>query len=312
VLKRRRFTTTKPSKTASLLEQVWNSSTEKQEQGRNPLLDNRYVMTLAPLERYCESWEALQSTIEELAGATPYRWLFRGHRKASWRLEPSLERCEPNKLLSTELRFYEEFRSKAHLYTDTTPPLDDDVGWLSAMQHHGVPTRLLDWSYSAFVALFFAVEHSGTEPNAALWGINMELLERRYKAFIVGEFGLPPEAKLEARENFRTIAFPYAFTDTTKGLIVPILPQFHVSRLSSQQGCFLLNCNYLTTFEDSLAQMMAGETAIWLYKITLPHTLRKECLRRLMHFNIHPASLYPDLDGLAKFLTLKNELFPIQ
>jgi hypothetical protein len=266
-------------------------------------------MILSPLECHCATWEALYVKLEELSGANPFRWLFRGHREASWRLEPSLERCNPGRLFATELRFYDEFKSKAHLYSNTTPPLDDVVAWLAAMQHHGVPTRLLDWSYSAYVALFFAVEQKGTESCTALWCINTDLLVAQFREAL-RKFGLPPGARVEVPKTFEQIAFPHAFEDDREGLVVLILPQFHVSRLSSQQGCFLLNCNYLTTFENSLAKMMEVETATWLYKLTFPQSLRDECLRRLMHFNIHPVSLYPDLDGLAKFLTLKNELFP--
>ncbi len=55
--------------------------------------------------------------------------------------------------------------------------------------------------------------------------------------------------------------------------------------------------------------MMSEETGAWLLKITFPQTLRPIILRRLMHLNIHPATLFPDLEGLAEFINLKDELF---
>jgi hypothetical protein len=269
-------------------------------------------MPLAPEIVNCSSWGALEAIFEAVFGSEPYNWLFRGHCKQAWGLQPRLEReCALDRIPGTELRLYDDFRSKAHLYSPQVPPLEDVVSWLSAMQHHGVPTRLLDWSYSAYVALFFAAEKAKDE-DFALWAIRRDPLVAISRKWVEHLFGFPNEAILEAPELFRQIAaFAQPFPDDTAGLVVPILPKFHVSRLSSQQGCFLVNCNHPIRFEDSLAEMMKSVTSDWLYKILVPQSLRSECLKRLMHFNIHPVSLYPDLEGLGKFITLKNELFPV-
>lgn len=66
------------------------------------------------------------------------------------------------------------------------------------------------------------------------------------------------------------------------------------------------------SFEPSLAGMMSNMEIKpgWLLRFDFSKNLRKEILRRLMHMNIHPASLFPDLEGLARFLTLKDSLFP--
>jgi hypothetical protein len=289
-------------------------------------------MSLSVNELLCATWADLENAIEVLVGPDPYQWLFRGHQQASWQLEPRIEReCSLPQLVQTELALYDGFRSKAHLYTTQLPPLEDAVSWLATMQHHGIPTRLLDWSYSAYVALFFAIETNvsstgaglsrcarcaevrkpqAKDEYAAVWALHTATLATVSRKLADHMFGFPEGASFESPEHFKRMAFPPAFLDDLAGLVVPILPRFHVSRLSSQQGCFLLNCNYGITFQDSLADMMKGVNTTWLYKIRFPITLRPECLKRLMHFNIHPASLYPDLDGLAKFLTMKNELFP--
>jgi len=64
------------------------------------------------------------------------------------------------------------------------PPLDDVVGWLAAMQPYGVPTRFLDWSYSAYVALFFAVENPTAEEFAALWAIRTDTVVQRSRELV--------------------------------------------------------------------------------------------------------------------------------
>jgi len=122
-------------------------------------------------------------------------------------------------------------------------------------------------------------------------------------------------------QNFGRMAFPFTVHDggsyvnawdhaenSETGLVIPLLPMFHNNRLPAQQGHFLLNCNYELDFETSLRGMMRGEVQGWIHRITFPNTIRKQLLQYLFQYNIHPASLYPDLDGLARFITVKETL----
>jgi hypothetical protein len=65
-----------------------------------------------------------------------------------------------------------DFTRRYHQYDILPPNIDDDLEWLSIMQHYGAPTRLLDWSYSVFVALYFALENAEEKKDSALWAIN--------------------------------------------------------------------------------------------------------------------------------------------
>jgi hypothetical protein len=122
-------------------------------------------------------------------------------------------------------------------------------------------------------------------------------------------FGISHGDVLESQEHFNKLAFgPYFLPGDNEGLVVRVLPQLQISRLSSQQGCFLFNCNSNIRFEESLQQMMAGVTRRWLVRIRFSRRERVEYLKRLMLFNIHPGTLFPDLDGLARFIRLKNKL----
>src|SRR5947199_6187239 len=91
-------------------------------------------------------------------------WLFRGERCTSWELKTSLERCcdrlgiRPGLRRTIEDRTIREFRRAYHQFARHLPDREAIVEWLSIMQHHGAPTRLLDFTYSIYVAAYFAVE----------------------------------------------------------------------------------------------------------------------------------------------------------
>src|SRR5882757_9893311 len=110
-------------------------------------------------------------------------WLFRGQRDAEWELETSLERfCSnhrvpPRKRSALESRLLREFRRTYHLYAGHVPEKDSVPEWMSIMQHHGAPTRLLDFTYSIYVAAYFATESAATQ--SAVWAINGPWVLRR-------------------------------------------------------------------------------------------------------------------------------------
>src|ERR1700733_10672187 len=106
-------------------------------------------------------------------------WVFRGVSSAEFKLEPGIERCAvrtPLKWPALEIDISEDFKSRANLYL--APPSGGELGWLALMQHYGIPTRLLDFTFSPFVGLYFAVKPSGrasrqeTPEFTRLWAID--------------------------------------------------------------------------------------------------------------------------------------------
>src|SRR5215469_10611326 len=109
------------------------------------------------------SWDAFLKLITH----PPYsNWAFRGERDERWPLYSSLSRylqnfgVAPGAWLNQEQRILRVFKRKAHQFLDQPPDPDDDFQWLALMQHHGAPTRLIDFTWSPYVAAFFALERT--------------------------------------------------------------------------------------------------------------------------------------------------------
>ena len=100
------------------------------------------------------SWDRLRDVIEH----SQYQsWAFRGQANAEWPLYSSISRylqsykVHPDAWAEQESRILRIFKRKAHLLLTHLPDEDDSFQWLGLMQHHGAPTRLLDFTWSPYV-----------------------------------------------------------------------------------------------------------------------------------------------------------------
>ena len=131
------------------------------------------------------SWEqliAVENDYERIAaGTTSVRdeWAFRGQNTLAFPAT-SLERHCNNigltgeKVLDLEVKLIRDFARRYHLYGGSTPPpKGNTLEWLALLQHHGTPTRLTDFTYSFFIAAYFAVENA--DEDSTIWAVNTSL-----------------------------------------------------------------------------------------------------------------------------------------
>jgi len=101
-----------------------------------------------------EIWLMFLSWINELSDNNVFRGV---SDKVNYLLTPSIGRTNLlNYTLKKEIQIFEQFKLKANIYTKA----DSDFEWLALAQQHGLPTRLLDWTFNPLVAAFFAVRNN--------------------------------------------------------------------------------------------------------------------------------------------------------
>ncbi len=121
---------------------------------------------------------------------------YRGHGDADWNLVPGYYRSDKK---ISEHSLLIKFRQSATMLVDR-PPVDS-FDWLFLMQHYGVPTRLLDWTESPLVALYFCV-NSDPEKDGAIWILKPSELNKIANIRVKDEDGFIPSFQDEELESY--------------------------------------------------------------------------------------------------------------
>jgi hypothetical protein len=245
-----------PADWSSQLREFLSAWKAKQSPGYDPYLGDddttfpRFVHT-----EQAGSWNGFVKWLSELDGS----WCFRGQREAGWLLHTSLDRAVRRSGSSEssswvahldrekegrELLF--RFQQQAHHYIQNLPSPDDLSSWLALMQHHGAPTRYLDWTLSQYVAVYFGIEDEAKEGDkrSAIWAIDLGWLERKTHEL------LRPEARSLVLDDPKTRAehLNNLLGQTEKPLIVRMDPPRINERMAAQQGFFLCKLYHQATF----------------------------------------------------------------
>lgn len=195
------------------------------------------------------------------------RWVFRGHSDKNYSLIPSVGRvpCPANHRIKYESSLFNMFRREAREHVESLP---SEWEWLALARHHGLPTRLLDWSNNPLIALYFAVEHHNSRDGELL------ALYAPRKA----------SEKMIANASPFSIEKPYKY-----------IPSIITPRIRAQDGLFVICAD----LENSLEECLSSRG--WkLKKSTVPATMKEEIRYSLFRLGFHRSSLFPGLDGLSE------------
>jgi hypothetical protein len=240
-----------------------------------------------------KSWEAFLNLITK----PPYsHWAFRGERDERWPLYSSLSRylhnfgVSPKAWTEQEGRILRIFKRKAHQFLDKPPDPDDDFQWMALMQHHGAPTRLIDFTWSPYVAAFFALER--TLADGVVWAMNPARIDSSRA---------PKQSRMDPRVKGN---FSRYFLKGDHRFIWMGEPHTMNRRLIAQSGTFAVP-GVLDTPIEEILQPKDPENI--LAKIVLTNAVRETGMRELYRMNITYATLFPDLEGLAKSMQYELE-----
>ncbi|HUP35736.1 MAG TPA: FRG domain-containing protein [Candidatus Limnocylindria bacterium] len=230
---------------------------------------------------------------KELTPFIPSSYVFRGQAQSNWPLRHSLRRAGVG-LPAVDLLRVEQLASDAfhhHVYqhldaATIQQAAVDRVPWWILMQHHGAPTRLLDWTASAYVAAYFAVVR---EPDTAgaVWAVHARTT--------IEQVGNPPASREEVNQ---------LFLDSDPGGQPPRLfvlrPTIETRRMAAQQTIVTVSPNVIADHGPILEGIPEPPGKALFLKFVIPAALKLEFLRKLRQLNITAQVLFPGVDGLGR------------
>jgi len=205
------------------------------------------------------------------------RWVFRGLPDEAYALIPSVGRGlhTSKSRQKYESSLFEIFRREAHGLLETTP--GDEWEWLSLAQHHGLPTRLLDWTHNLLVSLYFAVE-SKPETDGRIYALQ----------------ALTKASQSTLKSSPFTLVKPMKY-----------YPKVVTPRIRAQEGLFVACAQIETPLDQALR-------SDWRMEYLCVPAPRKLALRyELFRVGMHESSMFPDINGLAARIRWQHTVSPL-
>ena len=237
------------------------------------------------------------------------QWMCRGQPKHYGGLMPlidrkprqNLSRCEKLKL---ERQSIDIFRSTVRFFSDSgeQQALVQDITALMVLRNYGVPTRLLDWSLSPYVAAYFAVCEL-TDENGEIWSFDRSLYERKGGE----QWKRWPETTINGDGQSFSAELTAFTIDEPRDWVVCVFYPSGFPRQNAQAGAYTLTARFGRDHAESIANLL--DESCHYHRYVINSTLKTEILRLLREkHGIWRGSLFPDSAGAAD--TAHRAVFP--
>jgi len=258
------------------------------------------------------NWSELLALVNQ---STPHLdWIFRGlekgpndkkeleilsHFDGAWNRRQ--EKNVPRKLY--EAWMLHEFRREAYHYLRHLPERGDLLEWLALGRHYGMPVRLLDFTYSFYVAVYFAISRRIGNEDGWVLAFNYKWHKQQLETKIVPTLASKCKVPLHKAAFQDPRLFKGFAVDNPKDYVAAVNPFRRNPRLAAQQGLFLCPGNIEHNFEKNLEKALPKDPRRRKDKLILirvPSKIRTETMKELWQMNISSASLFRDLSGWAE------------
>lgn len=253
-----------------------------------------------------KNWNDLQEKLfedswNEYLGRYRSKFAFRGLSDCNFKLETTLMRLGGN-YKKLEHHLLRNFSKYAHR---NVVEYDSIWHWLSVAQHHGLPTRLMDWTYSPYVALHFVTENiEKYDVDGIIWAVNYVEVNKQVPSMLKQELLEEGANVFTSKMIMKHVNSLDKFSNLTKDdFVLFIEPPSIDDRFINQFAFFSISSNP----ELALDKWLLNYPQFWK-KIIIPKEMKWEIRDKLDQANITERVLFPGLDGLS--LWLKRQYGP--
>lgn len=216
---------------------------------------------------------------------------YRGVSNSSFRLIPSIYREETWTYDFDKAKdIFNNFVHRARGYLT-----DGDIGkweWYQIMQHHNLPTRLLDWTEGNYIALYFACRYPDFQTTPSVWILDPYDLNK-----VSSKNEIIYYTDILTREKEDSIVDDYLKDDVKMpDYPIAIIPPYVNKRMSAQKSCFTVHGENKFGFEN----LYRKNQDTHLVQLKISGKFAEKIKKELVNGGISESTLFPDLEGLAR------------